>query len=187
MDFTISFFVFCIFFLLFVCLFVFLGPHPWHMEARGQIGAVATGPRPQPQKCQIWATSANYTTAEGNTRSLTHRARPRIKPISSCILVGFVNHWATMGNPPCYFLNFFKLFIQCKITFLSRYIVLPIKPFFSFLPHCDKTFSLFLPFLSSAIFPASSLNWGRMFLSFPFLICKPFSMYSFDKIMQYCW
>ena len=31
-----------------------------------------------------------YTTAHGNTGSLTHRARPEIEPSSSWILVGFV-------------------------------------------------------------------------------------------------
>ena len=32
-----------------------------------------------------------YTTAHGNTRSLTHRARPGIEPVSSWILVRFVS------------------------------------------------------------------------------------------------
>ena len=40
-----------------------------------------------------------YTTAHGNAGSLTHWARPRIKPTSSWILVRFVNHWAMMGTP----------------------------------------------------------------------------------------
>ena len=47
-------------------------------QARGPIGAVATGPMPQPQQCQIWASSVTYTTAHGNAGSLTHRARPGI-------------------------------------------------------------------------------------------------------------
>jgi len=44
--------------------FFFLGQHPWHMEV----------PRftPQPQQHRIQAASATYTTADGNTRSLTH-------------------------------------------------------------------------------------------------------------------
>ena len=45
---------------------------------------------PQPQQCQIWAISATYTAAHNNTRTLTHWARPGIKPGSSWILVGFV-------------------------------------------------------------------------------------------------
>ena len=31
--------------------------------------------------------------------SLTHWARPGIRPTSSCILIRFANHWATMGTP----------------------------------------------------------------------------------------
>ena len=40
-------------------------------------------PTPQPQQRWIRAASANYPTAHGNARSLTHRARPGIKPESS--------------------------------------------------------------------------------------------------------
>ena len=36
-------------------------------------------------------TSSTYTTAHSNTRSLTHRARPGIEPISPWILVGFIS------------------------------------------------------------------------------------------------
>ena len=45
---------------------------------------------PQPHQCQIWTASAAYTTAAGNARSLTHWARPEIKPRSSGILVRFI-------------------------------------------------------------------------------------------------
>ena len=41
-------------------------------QASGLIGAVAAKPTPQPQQCGILATSTTYTTAHGNTRSLTH-------------------------------------------------------------------------------------------------------------------
>ena len=47
-------------------------------QARGRIGAAAAG-QPQPQH-QIQAPSATYTTAHGNTRSLTHKVRPGIEP-----------------------------------------------------------------------------------------------------------
>ena len=43
---------------------------------------------------RIWATHANYTTAHGNTGSLTYWLRPGIKPASLWILVGFVTHRA---------------------------------------------------------------------------------------------
>ena len=41
-----------------------------------------------------------YTTAHGNAGSLTHWARPGVKPSSSWMLVGFINCWAIMGTPP---------------------------------------------------------------------------------------
>ena len=46
---------------------------------------------PQPQQYQIQATSATYTTAHGNARSLTHWARPGTKAMFSWILVRFVS------------------------------------------------------------------------------------------------
>ena len=45
-----------------------------------------------------------YTTAHCIARSLTHWVRPGIKPATSWFLVGFVNHWATMGTPSDVFL-----------------------------------------------------------------------------------
>ena len=54
---------------------------------------------PQPQQCQNQAMYATYTTAHGNARSLTHWARPEIKPTTSWVLVGLVNHCATTGTP----------------------------------------------------------------------------------------
>ena len=56
-------------------------------------------PTPQPQQRQIWAESTTYTTAHGNARSLTHWARPGMEPVSSWILVGFANCWATVRTP----------------------------------------------------------------------------------------
>ena len=41
-------------------------------QARGPIGAAAASLRTEPQKHQIQATSATYTTAHGNIRSLTY-------------------------------------------------------------------------------------------------------------------
>ena len=59
----------------------------------------------QPQAQGIWApswiytTAVTYTKAHHNARSLTRWARPGIEPTTSWLLVVFVNHWATMGNP----------------------------------------------------------------------------------------
>ena len=47
-------------------------------------------PTPQPQQRQIWTVSATYTTVHGNTRSLTHWARPGLEPASSWMPVRFV-------------------------------------------------------------------------------------------------
>ena len=47
--------------------------------------------QPQPQQHRIWATPVTYTTLHGNSRSLTHWARPGTEPTSSWILVRFVS------------------------------------------------------------------------------------------------
>ena len=46
---------------------------------------------PEPQQHQIWAVSVTYTTVHGNAGSLTHWARPVIKPATSWFLIGFVS------------------------------------------------------------------------------------------------
>ena len=51
-----------------------------------------------------------YTTAHRHTRSLTHWTRLGIEPALSWILVGFINHWATVG-PPSYG-NFMFIFLR---------------------------------------------------------------------------
>ena len=81
--------------------FVFLGLHLLHMEVLRpgvqvelQMPAYTTAiamPDPQPQQHQIQATSATYTTAYGNAKSLTHWARPGIEPVSSWTLARFVS------------------------------------------------------------------------------------------------
>ena len=50
-------------------------------QARGQV---------KPWQLGIWAASATYATAHGNTGSLTHWAGPGIEPASSWVLVRFV-------------------------------------------------------------------------------------------------
>ena len=63
----------------------------WRYTGLGSNQSCCCRPTPQPQQRQIWATSATYTTAHGNTGSLTHWERPRIKPKTSWFLVGFVS------------------------------------------------------------------------------------------------
>ena len=56
------------------CLFVFLQPHPRHMEvpqARGLIRSVATGPHHSHSNLRSQPPSATYTTAHRNTESST--------------------------------------------------------------------------------------------------------------------
>ena len=43
--------------------------------------------------------TATYATAHGNAGSLTHWARPGIKPATSWFLVRFINHCTMMGTP----------------------------------------------------------------------------------------
>ena len=57
------------------CLFAFSRATPMAYggsQARGQIGTVAAKPTPEPQQCGIRSSSATYTIAHGNARSLTH-------------------------------------------------------------------------------------------------------------------
>ena len=75
------------------CL-LFLGPHPGHMDVPGlvvkselQLVAYAYSY----SNGRIGAESVTHTTGHGNTRSLTHRARPGIEPTTSWMLVRFVS------------------------------------------------------------------------------------------------
>ena len=64
----------------------------WRFPGQGCNGSHCCQPTtPQPQQRRIRATSATYTTAQGNARSLTHQARPGIKPATSWILVEYVS------------------------------------------------------------------------------------------------
>ena len=83
-------------------MFWFLGPHLQHMEvSRLGIKAAAAGLHHSHSNSNVGSEPhVTYTTAHGNIRSLTHWERPGIEPTTSCILVGFVTHWATTGTPP---------------------------------------------------------------------------------------
>ena len=81
------------FFFFFFWSFVFLGPHPKHME----VPRLEVDLEMQPQAyarataTHIWATSVTYTRAHSNAGFLTHWARPGIEPATSRFLVGFVS------------------------------------------------------------------------------------------------
>ena len=85
--------------------FVFLGPHTQHMEVPrlGVEWSYSCWPIPQLQQCQIWASSATYTTAHSNARSLTHWARPGTEPTTSWFLVGFISTAPQRELPKIYF------------------------------------------------------------------------------------
>ena len=57
---------------------------------------------PQPQQCQIQATSVTYTTAHGNTGSFNPLSEARIKPESSWTASQIHFHGATTGTPVCF-------------------------------------------------------------------------------------
>ena len=71
----------------------------WRFPGQGLNRSCSCRPTPQPQQHGVWAATATYTTAHSNTGCLTHWVVPGIEPASSWILVGFVNHWATVGTP----------------------------------------------------------------------------------------
>ena len=72
---------------------------------------------PEPEQCGIWATPSTYTTAHGNAGSLTHWVRPGIEPEFSWMLVGFINHWATVGTPIFCFLD-----STCKLDYICLFV-----------------------------------------------------------------
>ena len=92
---------------IYLFIFVFLGQHPQPMEVpklgvelKLQLPACTTA-TPDP------TVSATYTTAHGNTRSLTHLARPGIEPVSSWILVRLITA-EPQRELPIIFFFFFK-------------------------------------------------------------------------------
>ena len=88
--------------------------------ARDQIaGLHHSHPTPQPQQREIWAASVTYTTAYSNAGSLTHWARPGIKPASSWILFVFVSHWATTGTPQ---ISFNSAMFSTFLSILPHYV-----------------------------------------------------------------
>jgi len=100
-----------VFFCLFAC---FLRLHQQHMEVP-RLGVKSEScscwPMLQPQshqgRIQAIPMQDPYH-SHANTRSLTHWARPGIKPQSPWILVRFVTHWTTVETPQEVFFFFFN-------------------------------------------------------------------------------
>ena len=99
-----------------VCVCVCVVPRP-----RDQIGAVAASLHyshsNDRSKLPLWPT---YTTALGNTRFLTHWARPGIKPKSSWILVRFFTTEPNGNSLAHVFFFFFFLATPGHVEFLSN-------------------------------------------------------------------
>ena len=113
------------FFLVFLSI---SGPYLQHMEVP------RLGVQSEPQQCRIWAVSATYAIARGIARSLTHWVRPGIKPASSWMLVGFINHWATTGTPaPTFF------FWTLPLGILSHYVRSLITDALEEVPHGKRS------------------------------------------------
>ena len=86
----------------------------WKFAGEGLNQSFSCWPPPQPEQCQIQAASVTYTGAPSNARSLTHREGPRIEPMSSWILVGFVTP-EPQWELPQFFFN------KLSFTFLRYY------------------------------------------------------------------
>ena len=88
-------------------------------QVRGLDRSCSRWPTPQSQQRQIQASSSTYTTAHGNTGSLTHWVRPGIEPATSWFLVRFIKHWATTGTPfPCFSIGLSLFFLICRNSYM---------------------------------------------------------------------
>ena len=114
---TLMIYLFC----LFSIFFLFRAAPEAHgsSQVRGQIRATAAGLTSQPQQCGIQATFITYTTAQGNTGSLTHCATPGMEPESSRILFGFVSASPQQKLRFVLKKNFFFTFTWVSLSFFA--------------------------------------------------------------------
>ena len=77
----------------------------WKFPGQGSNRSCSCQLKPQPQQRGIWASSVNYTTAHGNTGSLTHWLRPGIKPHILMDTGQICFCCTTMGTPTNSLLN----------------------------------------------------------------------------------
>ena len=97
---TILVIIFFFFFSFFLFLFFYTAPVIYGSSQARVESELSCWPTPQPQQHQTQATSVTYTTAHGNTGSLTHRVRPGIKPTSSQTLYQVLHPLSHNGNSP---------------------------------------------------------------------------------------
>ena len=123
--------------ILFVYLFGFLGPHPWHMKVArlGSNQSYSCWPKPQSWQRQIRAMSVIYATAHDNARSLTHWAGPGIDPTSSWILVRFITTELQL-EPPYHIIT--------ESRAIKILLILESKGFLIFLPYDGSLLLIFI-------------------------------------------
>jgi len=81
--------------------FVFLGPHPWHMEVPRLGVELELEPLTYTIATAIWDLSCvcNLYHSSWQHRILNPPSKPRIKPMSSWMPIRFSNLWATIWTP----------------------------------------------------------------------------------------
>ena len=89
----------CLFFVLFLCFsFYSCTCDIWKFPGQGWNWSCSCWPTPQSRQPQIWATSATYTAASANARSLTHWQGQALNPHPHRDNVRSLTCWATMGT-----------------------------------------------------------------------------------------
>ena len=88
----------------------------WKFLGEGSSRRCSCRPSSQPQQCRIRATSVTYTSACSNAGSLTHLARPRIKPTSSWRFLSQVLHPLSHNRNSYFFLSLINSFIEIEFT-----------------------------------------------------------------------
>ena len=123
---------------------IILGMHPWHMEV-SRLGVKSEIQLPAyTTTTAMWDPSCicDLHHSPWQHRPFMHWARPGIEPISSWVLVGFVNPWATMGTPNILLFSFSFLFF----SFFFFYVLhLTYSLTCSYLYHSIK-FTIFIDF-----------------------------------------
>ena len=135
---------------------------------------------PQPQQCQIQATSAIYTTAHSNASSLTHWMRPGMECTSSWIPVGFISTaiWQDFTSHTWYFITpLLRTRIFSNIAIITVKHITDSK-LLSLVYITHTKFSNYLSNLCHSFFPSTwyrikgfgcgplSLDWFLAFLCF---------------------
>ena len=125
---------------------------------------------PQPQQCQIWASSATHTIAHhslvcNNNRSLTHWARPGMEPETSRFPVRFISTvpWWELLSFPYSFVQMFLFILDTNPSSCTQKIPLLVPMLF-----LNFIYRVFC-FVESNLFPFSIMDYAFWFFFFFFL------------------